>query len=89
MEDLKNNTTTKQNPAVNPVIIDAEGLHYRELNSRVKLAISECKGGKCPPVIINNVLGHRYIGDGIKGEVSITVNGTPGNDMAALWMVHK
>jgi formylmethanofuran dehydrogenase subunit C len=83
MKDLKNNTTTKQNTITNPVIIDAVGLHYRELNARVKLAISECKNGKCPDIILNNVLGHRYIGDGVKGEVSIIVNGTPGNDMAA------
>ena len=83
MENLKDNSKTKQNPAINPVIIDAEGLHYRELNARIKLAISECKNGKCPTIILNNVLGHRYIGDGIKGEVSIRVNGTPGNDMAA------
>lgn len=78
MEDLKNNTITK----LNPIIIDAAGLHYRELNARVKLAILECKSGKFPHIILNNVLGHRYIGDGIKGEALIIVNGTPGNDMA-------
>ncbi len=83
MKDLKDSSITIQNSVVNPVIIDAAGLHYRELNSRIKLAIAECKSGKCPDIILNNVLGHRYIGDGIKGEVSITVNGTPGNDMSA------
>jgi len=79
MKDLKDNTLTKKNP----IIIDADGLHYRELNGRVKLAVSDCKAGKCQQIVLNNVLGHRYIGDGIKGEVLITVNGTPGNDMAA------
>jgi glutamate synthase domain-containing protein 3 len=78
MEDLKNKTITKQN-----TIIDAAGLHYRELNEKVRLAVSGCNTGKCPHIIINNVLGQRYIGDGIKGEALITVNGTPGNDMAA------
>jgi glutamate synthase domain-containing protein 3 len=79
MEDLKENTITK----LNPIIIDAAGMHYRELNARIKLVISGCKSSKCPHIILNNVLGHRYIGDGIKGEALITVNGTPGNDMAA------
>jgi glutamate synthase domain-containing protein 3 len=78
MEDLKNKTITKQN-----TIIDAAGLHYRELNEKVRLAVSGCNTGKCPHIIINNVLGQRYIGDGIKGEALITINGTPGNDMAA------
>ena len=79
MKDLKDNTTIKQNT----ITIDAAGLHYRELNEKVKLAVSECNTGKCPHIIINNVLGQRYIGDGIKGEALITINGTPGNDMAA------
>jgi glutamate synthase domain-containing protein 3 len=83
MENLKNKRKTKQSPIINPIIIDAAGLHYRELNEKVKLAVSGCNTGKCPHIIINNVLGQRYIGDGIKGEASITVNGTPGNDMAA------
>ena len=73
----------KQNPIINQIIIDAAGMHYRELNEKVKLAVSGCNTGKCPHIIINNVLGQRYIGDGIKGEALITVNGIPGNDMAA------
>ena len=83
MENLKNNRKTKQNPIINQITIDAVGLHYRELNEKVKLAVSEYNTGKCPHIIINNVLGQRYIGDGVKGEALITVNGTPGNDMAA------
>src|SRR5665647_719704 len=79
MKDLKANTITRQNE----IIIDAAELHYRELNEKVKLAVSECSTGKCQHIIINNVLDRRYIGDGIKGEAFITVNGTPGNDMAA------
>jgi glutamate synthase domain-containing protein 3 len=79
MQDLKENMKIDQNT----VIINAEKMHYRELNAKVKLAISENKNGKCPNIILNNVLGHRYIGDGIKGKALITVNGTPGNDMAA------
>jgi glutamate synthase domain-containing protein 3 len=78
MEDLNNKTITKQN-----IIIDAAGLHYRELNEKVKHAVSGCNTGEYSPIVINNVLGQRYIGDGIKGEALITINGTPGNDMAA------
>jgi glutamate synthase domain-containing protein 3 len=83
MENLKTNLKTKQNPVINQIIIDSAGLHYRELNEKVKHAVSGCNTGNCPHIIINNVLGQRYIGDGIKGEALITVNGTPGNDMAA------
>jgi glutamate synthase domain-containing protein 3 len=83
MENLKNNGKIKQNLIINQIIIDAAGLHYRELNEKVKHAVSGCNTGKCPQIIINNVLGQRYIGDGIKGEALITVNGIPGNDMAA------
>jgi glutamate synthase domain-containing protein 3 len=79
MKDLKDNTIIKQNT----VTIDASSLHYRELNEKVKHAVTGCNTGKCPHITINNVLGQRYIGDGIKGEALITVNGTPGNDMAA------
>src|SRR5665647_563960 len=79
MKDIKDSVIAKPNT----VIIDAAGMHYRELNEKVKLAVSGCNTGKCPHIIINNVLGQRYIGDGIKGEALITINGTPGNDMAA------
>jgi glutamate synthase domain-containing protein 3 len=83
MENFKNIRKTKQNPITNQIIIDAAGMHYRELNEKVKVAVSECDTGKCPHIIINNVLGQRYIGDGVKGEALITVNGIPGNDLAA------
>ncbi len=34
-------------------------------------------------VTIKNALGHRYIGDGLKGDSRINVYGTPGNDLGA------
>ena len=49
------------------------------LTSRTRKAISE--GAK--EIVIDNVLGQRFIGDGLKGDnVKITVNGVPGGDLA-------
>ena len=59
--------------------IDAKGLYYRNLNSKVREAVS--KGEK--EIILKNINGQYYIGDGLKGEVAITIEGVPGNDLAA------
>jgi len=61
------------------VLIDAKGLHFRELNERVKEVLQS--GAK--KLVIDNVNGQRYIGDGISGRQTLMINGTPGNDMAA------
>jgi len=61
------------------VLIDAKGLHYRELNKRVKEVLLSGAG----KLVIDNVNGQRYIGDGINGQQTLIINGTPGNDMAA------
>jgi glutamate synthase domain-containing protein 3 len=59
--------------------IDAKGLHYTSLNQKIRAAIAD--GVK--EIIIDNVLGQRFIGDGIRGDdVTITVNGVPGGDLA-------
>jgi len=61
------------------VTIDAQNLHYTPLNQRIREEIA--KGVK--EIVINNVLGQRFIGDGLRGEgVTITVNGVPGGDLA-------
>ncbi|WP_341479038.1 hypothetical protein [Heliobacterium chlorum] len=59
--------------------IDAQGLYYKELNQLVRQAFSE----GVTEVLLDNVNGQRYIGDGISGDGSIIIHGTPGNDMAA------
>lgn len=59
--------------------IDAKGVYYRELNQRVRDAVS--KGEK--EILLNNVNGQYYIGDGLKGDAKITIDGVPGNDLAA------
>ena len=59
--------------------IDAHGLHYRNLNKRLRGLIK--KGEK--RFLIRNVCGQRYIGDGIGKEVEIIIEGVPGNDLAS------
>lgn len=59
--------------------IDAKGIYYRELNSKVREAVS--KGEK--EILLKNVNGQYYIGDGLRGETTITIDGVPGNDLAA------
>jgi len=59
--------------------IDANGMHYRELNELIHSAV---KNGE-KEIIIDNVNGQRYIGDGLAGDVTIRINGVPGNDLAA------
>ncbi|MDH4227590.1 MAG: hypothetical protein OEV59_07595 [Deltaproteobacteria bacterium] len=59
--------------------IDAKGVYYRELNAKVREAVE--KGDK--EIILKNVNGQYYIGDGIRKKVNITVEGVPGNDLAA------
>ncbi|HEX3015820.1 MAG TPA: hypothetical protein VHQ46_05520 [Desulfobacteria bacterium] len=59
--------------------IDAKGMYYRELNDLVRQAVAAGE----TELILDNVNGQRYIGDGISAKAKIVVNGTPGNDMAA------
>jgi glutamate synthase domain-containing protein 3 len=59
--------------------IDAKNLHYTPLNQQIRAAVAN--GTK--EIIIDNVLGQRFIGDGLRGDdVTITVNGVPGGDLA-------
>jgi glutamate synthase domain-containing protein 3 len=61
-----------------PVRIDARGIHYTPLNQKIRAAIAE--GAR--EIVIDNVLGQRFIGDGIRGDdVTITINGVPGGDL--------
>jgi glutamate synthase domain-containing protein 3 len=59
--------------------IDAKNLHYTPLNQQIRKAV--CDGVK--EIVIDNVLGQRFIADGLRGDdVTITVNGVPGGDLA-------
>ena len=59
--------------------INAKGLHYRVLNEKIHRLIGE--GAKV--LSITNVNGQRYIGSGLQGNIRITIDGVPGNDLAA------
>jgi glutamate synthase domain-containing protein 3 len=59
--------------------IDAEGLHYKDLNSLLR-AISSNGAER---IEIHNVYGQRYIGTDLDAEVQIDIYGTPGNDLGA------
>jgi len=62
-----------------PVRIDAKDLHYTPLNQKIRAAVKD--GAK--EIVIDNVLGQRFIADGLRGDdVTITVNGIPGGDLA-------
>ncbi|MBM7622653.1 hypothetical protein [Sporohalobacter salinus] len=59
--------------------IKADGVYYKDLNERVKELI---KNGE-EEIILENVNGQRYIGDGLNSDIKLIVNGIPGNDLAA------
>ncbi len=59
------------------VTINADGMHYTPLNQAIRQAVRD----GADEIIINNVLGQRFIADGLKGDVTITVNGVPGGDL--------
>ncbi len=60
-------------------VINSKGIYYRELNKEIRKLVA--RGTR--EITLENVNGQRYIGDGIKEPVKITIHGTPGNDMAA------
>jgi glutamate synthase domain-containing protein 3 len=59
--------------------IDARGIYYRELNARLREAVSNGAGR----VEIRNVTGQRYIGTGLGCPVEIDIYGTPGNGLGS------
>ena len=59
--------------------INAKNLYYRRLNEQVHQAI----GQGTRDIFLRNVNGQRYIGDGIRGNIKIRIEGVPGNDLAA------
>ncbi len=61
------------------VKIDASSLFYRELNARLRDAVSN--GTR--RIELRNVYGQRYIGTDLNSPVEIEIFGTPGNDLGA------
>jgi glutamate synthase domain-containing protein 3 len=62
---------------VKSVRIDAGGLHYTPLNQRIRHAVAE----GASEIILDDVMGQRFIADGLQGEVTITINGVAGGDL--------
>lgn len=61
-----------------PVVeIDADGMHYTPLNQMIRRAVSE----GADEILLKNVMGQRFIGDGLTGNTRITVEGVPGGDL--------
>jgi glutamate synthase domain-containing protein 3 len=58
--------------------VDAADMYYRDLNSILKTS-----GYPIKEIHLRNVNGQRYIGTGLKGNLTIHIHGTPGNDLAA------
>jgi glutamate synthase domain-containing protein 3 len=61
------------------VTLDANGVYYRQLNEQIRDAV---RNG-AEEIELLNVRGQRYIGNAIDKPVRFTVNGVPGQDMAA------
>jgi len=61
------------------VTIDAKGIFYRELNAKLRKAVSN----GTQKIELRNVYGQRYIGTDLGKPVEIEIFGTPGNDLGA------
>jgi glutamate synthase domain-containing protein 3 len=61
------------------VTIDARGILYRELNTKLRQAVSS----GTQKIELRNVYGQRYIGTDLDKAVEIEIFGTPGNDLGA------
>ena len=59
--------------------INAEGLHYRDLNGLLRDLDRE----GVEKIDLFNVYGQRYIGTNLGTKMAISIKGTPGNDLGA------
>jgi len=61
------------------LVLNAKGSYYKELNEELRNHLDS----GIDEIIVRNVNGQRYIGDGVAGRQRLILEGTPGNDMAA------
>jgi glutamate synthase domain-containing protein 3 len=61
------------------VKIDAAGIYYRDLNAKLRGAVSN----GTQRIELHNVHGQRYIGTDLDRPVELQIFGTPGNDLGA------
>jgi len=75
----------------NGYIINTEDIDYKELNRLIRLLLKIRKEEQYlnkemfshEIIELNQVLGQRYIGDGIRDNIKIIINGIPGNNLGA------
>jgi glutamate synthase domain-containing protein 3 len=61
------------------VTIDARGVYFMHLNKIIRQALKDGAGN----ILLKNVNGQRYIADALRGDFHFTIEGIPGNDLAA------
>jgi glutamate synthase domain-containing protein 3 len=72
------------------VNIDAGGVYYKELNTRLRESVTN----GTTKIELRNVYGQRYIGtrlyskNGSKRKLDIEITGTPGSDLGAFMSGH-
>ncbi|MDY7018620.1 MAG: hypothetical protein SU899_00885 [Chloroflexota bacterium] len=71
-----NSNTTGKNQVMK---IDARGIFYRELNAKLREAVSD----GIQKIELHNLYGQRYIGTDLDKPVEIEIFGTPGNDLGS------
>jgi glutamate synthase domain-containing protein 3 len=59
------------------VSIDARAMHYTPLNQVIRQAVA----AGATEIEIDHVMGQRFIADGLRGDVTITIHGVPGGDL--------
>ena len=62
---------------MNTIEIDAKDIHYTPLNQQIRKTVNE--GAK--EITIRNIMGQRFIADGLKGDVSLILHGVAGGDL--------
>ena len=60
--------------------IDAKNLSYTTLNQMIRKTVSE----GADEIVLEHVIGQRFIADGLTGSVKITIHGVPGGDLGML-----
>ena len=75
---LASNTPENEQRASGEYILDARGMNYQELNKKIR----ELSDAGVTPILLENVRGQRYIGDGISNPgLVIDIEGVPGEDL--------
>lgn len=59
--------------------LNAKGVYYKMLNRQIRELVAKGE----TTITLDNVLGQRYIGGGLNTSATITINGTPGQDLGA------